>query len=388
MTFARARRLDQLPPYLFIEIDRKKKAAVAAGKDVINLGVGDPDRPTPGFVVEAMAEAIRRPEHHRYPYDDGAPEFKREVAAWFERRFGVRLDPAGEILSLIGTKEGLGHLPLACVNPGDVVLIPQPAYPVYQAATLFAGGEPCFMPMHEAGGWLPDLDAIPHGALSRARLMFLNYPNNPTGAGADRAFFERAVALARRHGFIIVQDAAYTELSFDARPPSILEIPGATECCVEMHSLSKTFNMTGWRLGFAAGNPEVIAALAKVKGNVDSGQFAAIQAAGAAALRGIDRPEVTEMRALYRRRRDLLVSRLAEAGFRVSPPPATFYVFAGCPAGYDSMGCATRMLEEAAVVAIPGVGFGPAGEGYVRFALCAELVRIDEATRRIARIRW
>ncbi|MCK6455029.1 MAG: LL-diaminopimelate aminotransferase [Phycisphaerae bacterium] len=388
MAFTRARRLDELPSYLFIEIDRKKKAAIAAGKDVIDLGVGDPDRPTPTFVIEEMARAIYDPKHHRYPFDDGAPEFKREVAAWFRRRFGVELDPATELLSVIGTKEALGHLPLACLNPGDVALIPQPGYPVYQSATIFAGGRPYVMPLAEERGWLPELELIPGDVLRRTRLMFLNYPNNPTGAVADRAFFERCIALAQRHDFIVVQDAAYSEMCFDAPAPSILSLPGARECCIELHSLSKTFNMTGWRLGFAAGNPDVVTALAKVKGNVDSGQFGAIQEAGAAAYREYDRPEIAAIRETYRRRRDVLVDGLRRVGFGVRPPAATFYVFAGCPGGIDSMTCATRMLEEASVVAIPGIGFGAAGEGYVRFALCAEVERIAEAAERIAKIRW
>ncbi len=388
MAFQRASRLDALPAYLFIEIDRKKKAAIAAGRDVINLGVGDPDRPTPGFIVDAMAEAIRKPQHHRYPYDDGAPEFKQTVAAWFSRRFGVTLDPASEILSVIGTKEALGHLPLACVDPGDVALVPQPGYPVYSSATIFAGGQPYVMPLAESRGWLPDLDAIPKDVLSRTALMFLNYPNNPTGAVCDLAFLERCVALGRRHGFIVVQDAAYCEMCYDRPAPSILQVSGAIECSVELHSLSKTFNMTGWRLGFAAGNRDVIAALAKVKGNVDSGQFGAVQEAGAVAMAGIERSEVRELVAMYRRRRDALVPLLREAGFRVHPPAATFYVFAGCPNGVDSMSCVTRILEEASVVAIPGVGFGTAGEGYVRFACCSEESRIEEAGRRIAGIRW
>jgi len=388
MAFQRAGRLDELPPYLFIEIDRRKKAAIAAGKDVINLGVGDPDRPTPEFIVDAMAAAIRKPQHHRYPYDDGAPEFKREAASWFSRRFGVEVDAAGEVLSVIGTKEALGHLPLACVNPGDVALVPQPGYPVYNSATIFAGGTPYVMPLTEARGWLPDLDAIPRDVLDRTAVMFINYPNNPTGAVCDLAFMERCVRLAERHDFVVVSDAAYSEMWFDSPPPSILQLAGARERCVELHSLSKTFNMTGWRLGFAVGNREIVAALGKVKGNVDSGQFAAIQEAGAAAMARIDGAEVREIREIYRRRRDGLVPSLQRAGFGVRTPAATFYVFARCPAGMDSMGCATRLLEEANVVAIPGVGFGAAGEGYVRFALCAEQGRIEEAGKRIEKMKW
>lgn len=388
MSFQRALRLERLPPYLFIEIDQRKKTAVAAGKDVINLGVGDPDRPTPGFIIDAMQRAIRDPKNHRYPYDDGAPEFKRQASEWFARRFGVRLDPTSEILSLIGTKEGLGHLPLACVNPEDLVLVPSPGYPVYQSSTIFAGGRPHTLPLHESNGWLPDLDAVSADVWSRTRLLFLNYPNNPTGAAASASFFDRCVGLARSHGFLIAHDAAYSEIWFETPPPSILQAEGARDCCVEFHSLSKTFNMTGWRLGFVAGQRDVLAALAKVKGNVDSGQFGAIQAAGAVALAGIDCPEVAEIRKTYRRRRDCLVAGLRETGFRVTPPAATFYVFAACPPGQDSMRCVTRMLDEASVVAIPGVGFGPQGEGYVRFALCAEDSRIVEAVDRLRRVCW
>ncbi|MFO0974403.1 MAG: LL-diaminopimelate aminotransferase [Phycisphaerae bacterium] len=388
MPFSRARRLDALPPYLFIEIDRRKRAAIAAGKDIINLGVGDPDRPTHGFIIDALAQAAADPRHHRYPYDNGVPEFKERVAAWFERRFGVTLDREREILSLIGSKEGIGHLPLAVLNPGDLALVPQPGYPVYESGTIFAGGQPFFLPLRESRGWLPDFDAVPADVLDRAALLYLNYPNNPTGAVADLAFFERCVALARQHDFVICHDAAYSETYFDRPPPSILQVRGALDCCVEMHSLSKTFNMTGWRLGFAVGNAEVLAALAKIKGNLDSGQFGAIQQAGAVAIAGIDRPEVRAQVDEYRARRDALVGALARGGFRIAPPPATFYVFAGCPSGQESMGCAARLLEEAGVVAIPGTGFGAAGEGYVRFALCAPLERVREAGERIARIRW
>lgn len=390
MPFQRAQRLERLPPYLFIEIDRKKRAARAAGRDVIDFGVGDPDRPTPGFIVDRMAEAIRDPANHRYPHDAGVPEFKQTVAAWFARRFGVTLDPAHEVLTVIGTKEGLGHLPLAVVDPGDVALVPQPGYPVYQSSTLFAGGEPWIMPLTEKRGFLPDLDAIPRDVLDRSALMFVNYPNNPTGAVAGPDFYEQCVGLARRHDFIVCSDAAYTEVYFDDRdrPRSMLEVPGAKDVCVEMHSLSKTFNMTGWRLGFAAGNPDVLAALAKIKANVDSGQFNAIQHAGVAAIAGMDRPEVAAIRDLYRRRRDALVPALQRVGFAVQPPRASFYVWARCPSGYDSMRCAGKLLDEADIVAIPGIGFGLGGDDYVRFALTVEVERIALAAERLARLRW
>jgi len=390
MAFARASRLDRLPPYLFIEIDRKKKQAVAAGKDVIDFGVGDPDRPTPAFIVDRMAEAIRDPATHRYPFGAGAPAFREVAAAWIAKRFGVTVDPQSEVLTLIGSKEGLGHLPLAVLNPGDVALVPTPGYPVYEAATIFAGGVPHFLPLSPRLGFLPDLDEIPTDLLDRAALMFVNYPNNPTGAVAPPAFFERCVALARKHNFIICSDAAYAEMYFNDndRPHAILEVAGAKDVCIELFSLSKTFNMTGWRIAFAAGNADVLAALAKIKGNVDSGAFGAVQMAAITALEGWDRPEIADIRRLYKDRCDQLVPRLNELGFQVDPPRATFYVWARCPKGYDSMRCATRMLEEAAIVAIPGVGFGKPGDDYVRFALTVDRERIAEAAERLARIRW
>ncbi len=390
MAFERATRLDQLPPYLFIEIDRKKRAAIAAGKDVIDFGVGDPDRPTPKFIIDRMATAIYEPKNHRYAFDTGVPEYKEVAAAWMQKRFGVRVDSKSEVLALIGSKEGLGHLPLAVINPGDVGLIPTPGYPVYNAATIFAGGVPHTMPLTEERGFLPNLEEIPADVLDRTALMFLNYPNNPTGAVASPAFYEKCVALAKKHDFIICSDAPYCEMYFDDadRPHSILEIPGAKECCIEMHSLSKTFNMTGWRIAFAAGHADVLAALAKVKGNMDSSAFGAIQQTAADALDHIDRPEVAAIRALYKERRDALVPCLQRSGFKVSPPPATFYVWTRCPAGYDSMRCAAKLLDEAAIVAIPGLGFGKSGEGYVRFALTVERERIIEAGRRLAGLSW
>ena len=390
MPFRRANRLEQLPPYLFIEIDRRKRAAIAAGRDVIDFGVGDPDRPTPPFIVERMVEAIRDPANHHYPHDAGLPALRSEAAAWFASRFGVKLDPVAEVLVLIGTKEGLGHLPLAVVNPGDATLVPRPGYPVYESASIFAGGTPHFMPLIEEHGFLPDLGAIPADVLDRAVLMFINYPNNPTGAVADLDFLTRCVSLARRHDFIVCSDAAYSELYFDEgdRPHSIMEIPGAKEVAVEFHSLSKTFNMTGWRIAFAVGNADVLAALAKIKGNMDSGQFNAIQQTAVAALRKIDGPEIAAIRALYRSRRDTLVPGLNRVGFEVRAPRATFYVWARCPAGLDSMTCAGRLLDEAAIVAVPGIGFGGPGDRYVRFALTVDEERIGEAVARLARIQW
>ena len=387
MVFQRAERLNALPPYLFLEIDRKKRAAIAAGKDVIDLGVADPDRPTPSFIIQRMQEAVADPKNHRYPFDEGVPEFREQAAAWFAARFGVRVDPKTELITLIGSKEGIGHLPIGVVNPGDYVLVPQPGYPVYLSATIFAGGVPYIMDLTEERDFLPDLEAVPTDVRRRASLMYLNYPNNPTAAVATRAFFEQAVAFARKHDILIAQDAAYSEIFFETKPPSILEIPGAKEVAVEFHSLSKTFNMTGWRLGFVAGNADAVAALARVKSNLDSGQFNAIQWAGVEALRNADHPDVQAMRDLYRLRRDILVEGLQRIGLRVRKPQASFYVWAACPDGYDSMGFVNKLLDEYSVVTIPGVGFGKAGEGYFRAALTMDTDRIREAVRRIEKAR-
>lgn len=388
MPFRLPDRLKALPPYLFVEIDRRKRALREAGHDVIDLGIGDPDRPTPEFIIERMNTAMRVPGNHRYPRGDGAPEFKRAMAAFFQRRYGVTLDAEREIVALIGTKEGLGHLPLAVVNPGDVALIPDPGYPVYTSATLFAGGRPHPMPLSEKHDWLPDFSAIPGDVARRAVLMFLNYPNNPTGAVAPRSFFQTAVDFARQHDLILAQDAAYNETYFTSKPPSVLEIPGAKEVAIEFHSHSKTFNMTGWRLGFAVGNPDVLTALAKVKSNLDSGPFTAIQEAGIAAYEGIERPEILASRAMYHERSEVMTAGLRELGFRVRPPQATFYIWAGVPAGYDSMRAAGKLLDEAAVVCIPGSGFGAAGEGYVRFAMTVEVDRIRTALARMRGLKW
>jgi LL-diaminopimelate aminotransferase len=395
MNFVEPDRLRALPPYLFVDIDRKKRAAIAAGKDVINFGVGDPDRPTHAFIIDALKHAADNPVHHRYPLGQGSDEFRSAVADFFQRRYGVRLDAAGEVLALIGSKEGIGHLPLAVLNPGEVALVPDPGYPVYHSSTIFAGGEPVRMPLSADRQWLPDLAAIPESAYRRARLMFLNYPNNPTGATAPLSFYEEAVALARRHDFHICQDAAYNEFYLgDERPPSILQVAGAKDVAIEMHSHSKTFNMTGWRLGFAVGNKAVLASLAKIKANVDSGVFGAVQDAGIAALNGLmsvdgrDRSEIEQMRRVYRERAAALIPGLRELGFAVEDLKATFYVWARVPAGQDSMTVANRCLDEANVVCIPGLGFGECGRNYVRFALTVEADRCREAISRLKSLKW
>jgi len=386
MKFNRAQRLVALPPYLFAEIDRRKKAARAAGEDVIDFGVGDPDQPTPPFIVSALKRAAEDGRNHGYPLGWGMPAFREAAAGWFARRFKVELDPASEVLMLIGSKEGLGHMPLAALDPGDVSLIPSPGYPVYRGATVFAGGRPVDMPLRAENHWLPDLQAVPDDVARAAKLMFLNYPNNPTAAVAGLEFFERAVDFARRHDILIVQDAAYSELSYAAPPPSILQVAGGRQCAVEFHTLSKTFNMTGWRIAFAVGNPQALAALGAIKANMDSGQFGAIQIAAAEALDNADHVAVRAMVDLYRERRDVLVDGLAALGYEIDKPSATFYVWMPVPRGYDSMGFASRLFEEAHVVVVPGIGFGQYGEGYVRFSLNVPTERIQEALQRLSKL--
>lgn len=381
-----ADRLKALPPYLFVDIDRKRNEALAAGRDVINLGVGDPDLPTPAFIVERMSQTIRDPANHCYPPGVGTLELRERIVQWFAGRFAVTLDPEKEVLILIGSKEGIGHFPLATVNPGETVLVPDPGYPVYRSAAIFAGAQPAEMVLRAQNGWLPDLDAIPRQVRRSASLMFLNYPNNPTAATAELADFERMVSFAREYNIRIAQDAAYSELSFEARPPSILQVQGAKDMAVEFHSFSKTFAMTGWRLGFAVGNADMLGALAKVKNNVDSGAFGAVQQAGTEALKHIDHPEVRAQLAVYRERRDVFCAGMRSCGFELETPRATFYVWCKCPVGYNSMGLANRVLDEADVVLIPGVGFGRSGEGYLRAAMTLPVERIREATERIRRL--
>lgn len=364
-----AKRVRDLPPYLFAEIDRRIEEKRRQGVDIISFGVGDPDLPTPAHIVEALCEEAARPENHRYPSYRGMLRFREAAASWFSRRFGVSLDPDKEVLALIGSKEGISHFPLSFLDPGDVALVPDPAYPVYGSATLFCGGTPYRTPLGEERGFLPDLDEIPEEVWRKARLVFINYPNNPTASVADLAFFEELVHFARRYEVIIAHDLAYSEITFDGYvAPSILEVPGARETAVEFHSLSKTYNMTGWRVGFAVGGAEIIAAFAKVKENVDSGVFNAIQLAAVAALEG---PQdcIAANRDAYRRRRDALAGGLRSVGWEVDSPRATPYLWMRTPPGYDSRSFATALLEEAGVVVAPGSSYGTMGEGYARFSL-------------------
>ncbi len=378
-----ADRVKNLPQYLFAAIDKMKNDARAKGIDLIDLSIGDPDIPTPAHIVDAMKSAVEKPEHHRYPSYEGMLSYREAVASWYKRRFNVRLNPVTEVLSLIGSKEGIGHIPLAFVNPGDVVLVPSPGYPVYPVGTLFAGGESYIMPLREDNGFLPDFKAIPENILERSKLMFLNYPNNPTAAVAREEFFKEAISLAEKYNIIICHDAAYSEIYYDnEKPMSFLEVDGAKDAGIEFHSLSKTYNMTGWRIGFAAGNKEVIAGLGKIKTNLDSGIFQAIQETSITAL-NTDERILSGIRKVYQERRDALYNGLTAIGLNVSKPKATFYLWTKVPAGFDSSSFVTHLLEKAGVLGTPGVGFGEPGEGYIRFALTQSVERIKEAVDRI-----
>jgi len=381
-----ADRLQQLPPYLFKEIDRVKEEVRARGVDIIDLGVGDPDLPTPDFIIAALQRAVQDPSTHRYPSYSGMNDFREAVARWYARRFGVTLDPEREVVTLIGSKEGIAHLPLAFNNPGDLNLATSPAYPVYHIGTLFAGGRTHFVPLLAENHFLPDLTQISPEVARQAKLFFFNYPNNPTAAVADPDFFARVVAFCREYNIIAVHDAAYTEMAYDGyRPPSFLETPGAKELGIEFHSLSKTYNMTGWRLGFAVGQAQVIEGLGKIKSNIDSGAFNAIQYAGIAALDS-DQAAVVENCRILQERRDILVAGLKKLGYRVTAPKATFYVWLPTPTGLSSAQFTSLLLEQAGIVTTPGNGFGAPGEGYVRLALTVPAARIEEALARLARL--
>ena len=381
-----AGRIKTLPPYLFAAIDEMKKKAIARGVDIINLGIGDPDLPTPAPIVERMRQEAGNPRHHQYPSYEGMLSFRQAVADWYKRRFGVLLDPADEVLTLIGSKEGIGHVPLAFGDPGDVVLVPSPGYPVYPVGTSFAGGTSYMMPLTKANHFLPDLRAIPRDVARKAKLMFLNYPNNPTSVTAGKDFFKRVVEFANEHHIIVCHDAAYSEIYYDGRKPaSFLEADGAKEVGVEFHSLSKTFNMTGWRIGFAVGNKQVLAGLGKVKSNLDSGVFQAVQEAGIVGLRDGD-ALAAGIRAVYQERRDALLPGLKRIGLEVEPLHAAFYVWITVPKGFTSASFTAHLLEKAGIVTTPGNGFGEAGEGYVRLTLCTTKERLLEAVSRMDQI--
>ncbi|MCG8431579.1 MAG: LL-diaminopimelate aminotransferase [Candidatus Omnitrophica bacterium] len=381
-----SKRLQSLPPYLFVEIDKAKRKAREEGRDVIDLGIGDPDQPTPEYIIRSLQAAAEDPANHRYALDAGMPALRREIAEWFRKRFGVAFDPQNEILPTIGSKEAIAHLPLAFLNSAEVSLVPDPCYPPYRNGTTLAGGVPQMMPLRPENAFLPDYTEVPREVLSRARLLYLNYPNNPTAACADKDFYAQTVDFARRNGLIIVSDLAYSEIAYDGYlPPSIFEVEEARECAIELHSLSKTFNMTGWRIGWACGNSRILTGLAKVKANVDSGIFSAVQVAAITALKESDE-HIRAMRAMYQKRRDTLLAGLAGLGWEVPSVKATFYVWIKVPGENDSIRYASRILREADIVVTPGVGFGEAAEGYIRMALTVPEERLREAVERLGKL--
>ena len=375
-----SKRLDVLPPYLFAQIDTLKAEKEAQGIDVIDLGVGDPDQPTPPHIIDSLVRAAHNNVNHRYPSSEGMLSFREAVSEWYATK-GIAVDPAREASALIGSKEGIAHLPLAFINRGDKVLVPDPAYPVYRIATIMADGKPISMPLTADNGFLPDIDKT----VTDAKLLFINYPNNPTAAVADSDFFRAIVDYASDNDVIVCHDAAYLELTYDGyTAPSFLSVPGAMDVGIEIGSLSKTYNMTGWRIGFAVGNADVIAGLRKVKSNLDSGAFQAVQEAGIAAMMG-PQDTVEVLKSLYSERRDALVDGLRSIGWSVDKPKATFYVWAPVPDGSSSLEFSMRLLD-AGIVATPGIGFGDHGEGYIRFALTVPVSTIEEAVTRLQEV--
>ena len=378
-----AKRIENLPPYLFVEISRKIAEKRAQGEDVISLGIGDPDIPTPSHVIERLCQAAQDPQNHRYPESEGLPEFRNNIAQWYKGRFGVTLDPDREVLPLIGAKDGIGHIALCFIDPGDIALVPDPGYPVYSIGTMFAGGSSYYMPLIEDNDFLPDLDNIPADIARKAKVLWINYPNNPTAAVAELEYLERVVAFANKYDIAVCHDGPYTEVAFDGyRPVSFLEVAGAKDVGVEIHSLSKSYNMTGWRVGMAVGNAGIIDALRRVKSNLDSGIPQAIQYAAMEALTG-SQDCVKEHNEIYQRRRDRLLQILNQIGLKAKPPRASLYIWARVPDGYNSIEFATTLLDEAGVVVTPGVSYGKHGEGYIRLSLTIPDERLEEAMVRL-----
>ena len=381
-----AQRVKKIPPYLFVELDRMKAEKIAQGVDVIDLGVGDPDLPTPKDIIEVAKKALEKPENHHYPSNKGLLSFRKSCANYMKKRFGVEFDPENEVTALIGSKEGIAHFPLAFVNPGDVVLCPEPAYPVYYLGTILSEGEPYYMPLKWENQFFPKLEDIPEDVLKRAKILWLNYPNNPTGATATKEFFKEVVDFAKKYDLIVAHDAAYVELYFEEPPISIFEVEGAKDVAIEFHSLSKTFCMTGWRIGFAVGNSFVVGALAKIKSNVDSGAFNAVQEAGAYALDNLD-SIVPPLVKVFKERRDFLVKALKDLGYEFLEPKATFYLWVKTPNGMSSTEFCKKVLDECGIVVTPGSGFGDSGEGYFRIALTVGIDRLKEAVNRLASLK-
>ena len=383
MKIVEAQRICNLPPYLFARIEKLIAAKKEAGVDVISLGIGDPDRPTPVHIIETLVREAYNPANHQYPSSVGMLTYRKAVAQWYQNRFGVELNPETEVVSLLGSKEGIAHISWCYLNPGDTVLVPDPGYPVYSGGAILAGAEPYYLPLKPENGYLIDFKSIPRDVAKRAKIIFVNYPNNPTGAVAGEAFYRELIDFAREYDILVCHDAAYSDVSFDGyKPPSFLQFPGAKEVGIEFHSVSKTYNMTGWRVGWAAGNARVVEALGRLKTNIESGDYQAIQNAAAA---GLPRPQVNvaEQNKVYQERRDILIEGLNSLGWNLEKPKATFYVWAPVPRGYTSDSFAELVLDKAGVVITPGTGYGQNGAGYFRMALTIDKERIKEALERI-----
>lgn len=378
-----ALRMQSLPPYLFARIDEKIANAKAKGVDVISLGIGDPDLPTPDYIIDELVKSAHNPENHRYPSYIGLLKFREAVAEWYKRRSNISLDPKKEIVSLIGSKEGIAHIALCYLNPGDVALIPDPGYPVYGVGTLLSGGIPYAMPLKEENGFLPDLDLIPEEVALKAKLMFLNYPNNPTGAIADESFYLKVIAFAKKYNIIVCHDGPYSEITFNGyKALSFLDVPGAKDVGIEFHSMSKTYNMTGWRIGWAAGNERVIEALGRIKSNIDSGVFQAVQEAAIEGLMG-NQDIIQQLNEIYQERQDIVIEGLTALGWDVERPKAAIYIWPKVPKGYTSTSFCEEVLEKAGVVLTPGNGYGEYGEGYFRISLTISTERLREALQRL-----
>ncbi|MFC1846049.1 LL-diaminopimelate aminotransferase [Chloroflexota bacterium] len=382
-----SQRLDKLPPYLFVEINKKIAEKRAKGEDIISFAIGDPDIPTPQFIIDKICKEANNPVNHRYPETDGLPELSTAIAKWYRTRFNVGLDSKKEVLPLIGSKEGIGHVSFCLIDPGDIALVTDPGYPVYSTSTLLAGGQPYFVQLQEENNYIPDLDSIPSDIAKKAKVLWLNYPNNPTGAVADVEFFNNAIRFARENNLAICHDAPYTEVAFDGcNPPSIMQATGAKDVCIEFHSLSKTYNMTGWRIGMAVGNQELINALFRFKSNLDSGIPQAIQLAAIEALTG-SQEHIKERNLIYQKRRDKLVNALNEIGVKAKSPGAGFYIWTSVPDGYTSVSFTAELIDKAGVAVTPGTGYGSAGEGYIRLSITVPDDRLEEGINRLMKLR-
>lgn len=379
----KSKRLEKIPPYLFVKIEEKKEALTKKGIDIIDFGIGDPDLPTPDHIFKKMHDVLETKAAANYPSSKGELSFRKAVADWYKKRFNVELDPVSEICTLLGSKEGLAHLFFAFIDAGDVSLVPDPAYPVYKIGTILAGGDPYILPLTAENNFIPDLDKIPKDILKKSKLLFINYPNNPTGAVAGRDFFEKCVKFAKKNDLLIVSDLAYSEMAYDGyKPSSILEVPGAKGVAIELHSLSKTYNMTGWRIGMAVGNSEAVQALTTIKSNIDSGAFKAIQFAAAEALNG-SQDCIKANNKIFEERRNVLIDGLNSLGWKLNKPKATFYVWVPVPKGETSASFVEVLLEKCGILTVPGSGYGSFGEGYVRFAITIPKERIQEAIKRM-----